>query len=332
MTTPIINALDVAQQPPFVIGWQELDKFLRAITALYEQQTKSDREAMLLDDCLSLILRHRMATGIGIFERNEKIQGSIEEIARLLLSVADGLNTRLPETFIEQCRNSTEESASRFYQVIAEAYITPDWKKPQKNAHSDTDSEGMGNNTPDGSETPPAGKETPKIAVLQPYTPKQKGRTAKPFTTTIADKDASGKDYTAEQKAVIEGNIKNALSDMKDPKAVIALFVVYFKNGILKQCPTYWQALSLIDMEGVKEPMEKQKCCPFGMHQQYGLLRKIYFEKDNNYLSLNETDIKQNNEISPFVIEAEKKLKDLQATLKPKTATKRAKKNPAGTA
>ena len=161
MTTPIINALDVAQQPPFVIGWQELDKFHRAITALYEQQTKSDREAMLLDDCLSLILRHRMASGIGIFERNEKIQGSIEEIARLLLSVADGLNTRLPETFIGQCRNSTEESASRFYQVIAEAYITPDWKKPQKNAHSDTDSEGMGNSATDGSETAPtAGQES----------------------------------------------------------------------------------------------------------------------------------------------------------------------------
>lgn len=169
MTTPIINALDVAQQPPFVIGWQELDKFHRAITALYEQQTKSDREAMLLDDCLSLILRHRMATGIGIFERNEKIQGSIEEIARLLLSVADGLNTRLPETFIGQCRNSTEESASRFYQVIAEAYITPDWKERQKNAHSDTDSEGMGNNTPNGSETPPAGKETPKKRISRTF-------------------------------------------------------------------------------------------------------------------------------------------------------------------
>lgn len=207
-------------------------------------------------------------------------------------------------------------------------------KRPtsQKNAHSDTDSEGMGNNTPNGSETPPAGKETPKIAVLQPYTPKQKGRTAKPFTTTIADKDASGKDYTAEQKAVIEGYIKNALSDMKDPKAVIALFVVFFKNGILKQCPNYSQALSLIDIEGLKDPNEKQKHCPFGMHQRYGKLRNIYFEKDNNYLSLNETDIKQDNEISPFVIEAEKKLKDLQAALKPKTATKRAKKNPAGTA
>ena len=204
--------------------------------------------------------------------------------------------------------------------------------EPQKNAHSGTNGTGRCSNATTTPQTPPAGKETPKIAVLQPYTPKQKGRTAKPFTTTIADKDASGKDYTAEQKAVIEGNIKNALSDMKDPKAVIALFVVFFKNGILKQCPNYWQALSLIDIEGLKDPNEKQKHCPFGMHQRYGKLRNIYFEKDNNYLSLNETDIKQDNEISPFVIEAEKKLKDLQAALKPKKTTTRANKKPAGTA
>ena len=158
MTTPIVNVLDIAQQPPFVVSWQDSDRFVRTITALYEQQTKADREAMLIDDCMSLILRHRMAKGIGMFERNEKIQGCIEDIARLLLSVADGLNTRLPDSFIEQCRNSTEESASRFYLVIAETYITPKWKEPQKNAHNGTDGTGMGSNATAGSETPPAGK------------------------------------------------------------------------------------------------------------------------------------------------------------------------------
>lgn len=180
MTTPIINALDVAQQPPFVIGWQELDKFHKAITALYEQQTKSDREAMLLDDCLSLILRHRMATGIGIFERNEKIQGSIEEIARLLLSVADGLNTRLPETFIGQCRNSTEESASRFYKIIAEAYKTPTWKKPQENATSGTNGTGIDSNATTTPQTPPAGKETRQ---------KRKSRTFEEFVKNQTEAD-----------------------------------------------------------------------------------------------------------------------------------------------
>ena len=326
MTTPIINALDVAQQPPFVIGWQELDKFHRAIAALYEQQTKSDREAMLLDDCLSLILRHRMASGIGIFERNEKIQGCIEEIARLLLSVADGLNTRLPETFIGQCRNSTEESASRFYQVIAEAYITPDWKEPQKNAHSDTDSEGMGNNTPNGSETPPAGKETPKIAVMHPFIPKPVGRPLEPFAKTIADK------YTESERATIEEYIKRELQAMTDPKAVIAMFVVCFSNKIIKQCPSYQQALSLIDIEGVGDREEKEKLCPFKQHQQYNRERNVYFDRDNNYLSLNETNIKQDNQISRFVLEAEQKLKDLKEALKPKKDKSKAKKNPASTA
>lgn len=161
MTTPIVNVLDIAQQPPFVVSWQDCDRFVRTITALYEQQTKADREAILIDDCMSLILRHRMAKGIGMFERNEKIQGCIEDIARLLLSVADGLNTRLPDSFIEQCRNSTEESASRFYLIIAETYITPKWKEPQKNAHSGTNSTGMGSNATTTPQTPPTAGQEP---------------------------------------------------------------------------------------------------------------------------------------------------------------------------
>ena len=119
MTTPIMNVLDIAQQPPFVVGSQDLDRFTRAITALYEQQSKTDREAMLTDDCLSLIMRHRLAGGFKQFEPNKKLQYSIEIIAALLLSVANGLNTRLPDSFIEQCRNSTDEATSRFYKIIS---------------------------------------------------------------------------------------------------------------------------------------------------------------------------------------------------------------------
>lgn len=197
MTTPIVNVLDIAQQPPFVVSWQDSDRFVRTITALYEQQTKADREAMLIDDCMSLILRHRMAKGIGMFERKEKIQGCIEDIARLLLSVADGLNTRLPDSFIEQCRNSTEESASRFYLIIAEAYITPEWKEPQKNAHNGTDGTGMGSNATAGSKTPPAAQETP-------IKPKGKpGRIAKEFKDFIVNSDE-----TESVLAIITKNIK----------------------------------------------------------------------------------------------------------------------------
>lgn len=311
MTTPIMSVLDTAQQPPFVVGWQELDRFCRAITSLYEQQTKDDREAFLTDDCLSLILRHRMYGGtpkakIQIIERNEQIQGSIEEIARLLLSVADSLNIRLPKSFIEQCRNSTEESTRRFYEIIREAYITPAWKV-QKEADSGTNCTGMGSNATTKPETPPAAQGNPKTIAI--YTPNPVGRQAGKFAKTIAD--------TYQGKAdIIQEHTGTALASMTDPKAVIALFVVYFKNGILKQCPTYWQTLRLLGIE-VKKDTDKEKLCPFGKHQQYDIQRKIYFDKNNSYLSLNYIDSKQDNEISSFVIEAEREVKTLLSKLNP---------------
>lgn len=298
MTTPIMNVLDIAQQPPFVVGWQELEKFHRAITALYEQQTKADREAFLLDDCMSLILRHKMFGGtpkakIQIIERNEQIQGSIEEIARMLLSVADSLNTRLPESFVEQCRNSTNESTNRFYEIIREAYFTPAWKTPNK-PDGNARGTGMGSNAPTTSETPPAAKETPKVAVLQPYAQKPQGRTAGLFAETIAN--------TYKGKAdIIQEHTGNALASMTDPKAVIALFIVYFRKGILKKMPTYWEAMRLLDIKGGTN-REKAKLCPFGSYQGYDRNSRIYFAEDN--LSLNETDNKQDNEISSFIQEA----------------------------
>lgn len=304
MTTPIMKALDIAQQPPYILGWQELDIFIRDITAIYEQQTHNDREAYLIDDCVSLILRHRMAkvdgenmtnnSPVRLYpNRSEKdlknIQGCIEEIARLLLRVTDSLNTRLPESFIEQCRNSTEESASKFYEIIRRAYITPEWKTKNK-ADSGTKDKWMGNNTTADTETPPAAKEMPQLAI---YTPKSVGRPKKDFTETIAN------DYK-EKADIIQEHTKNALASMTDPKAVIALFVVYFWNGILKQCPTYSQTITLLGIEA-EENTDKEKLCPFGKHQQYDRQKKIYFDKDNSYLSLNDTDSKQNNEISSFI-------------------------------
>ena len=301
MTTPIMNVLDIAQQPPYIIGLQELDTFHRTITALYEQQTKADREAFLLDDCMSLILRHRMAKVVreGIAQNNpirlfpnrsekdlKTIQSSIEEIARLLLSVADSLNTRLPESVIEQCKNSTEESASRFYEIIREAYITPAWKA-EKKADSSAIGTGMGNNATTPPQTPPAAKETPQLSILPQH--KSVGRPTGDFANTISD--------TYKDKAdIIQEHTKTALANMTDPKAVIALFIVYFKNGILKQCPTYWQALRLIGLDN-----DKEKLCPFGKHQQLGRLRNIYFDPNKSYLSLNETDRKQDNDISSFI-------------------------------
>lgn len=323
MTTPIMKALDIAQQPPYILGWQELDIFIRDITAIYEQQTHNDREAYLIDDCVSLILRHRMAkvdgenmtnnSPVRLYpNRSEKdlknIQGCIEEIARLLLRVTDSLNTRLPESFIEQCRNSTEESASKFYEIIRRAYITPEWKTKNK-ADSGTTAPGMGNNTTAGTETPPADTETPKLAILPPYTPEPIGRPAGDFIKTIAD------DYTNKADIILT-HTQTALASMTDPQAVIALFIVYFKKGILKQCPTYWQALRLLDIKAGTDK-DKENLCPFGKHQQYGTLRNIYFDKNDSYLSLNETDNKQDNDISSFIQDAETTVKTLLDELRP---------------
>lgn len=143
MTTPIMNILDIAQQPPYVVSWSELEKFQRAISSLYEQQTKEDREAFLIDDYISLILRHRLSIN--------QIQSCIENVARLLLSVADGLNTRLPESIIKKCQNSTNNSTRQLYEIIRETYNIPSR---------------MTQFTDDGciisTETPPATKEPPQ--------------------------------------------------------------------------------------------------------------------------------------------------------------------------
>lgn len=174
---------------------------------------------------------------------------------------------------------------------------------------ADSSKKGTGNNTTANPETPPATQKTPKVAALQPYTPKPVGRTAGLFAETIAN--------TYKDKAeIIQEHTGTALASMTDPKAVIALFVVYFQKGILKQSPTYWQALRLLDIEAEKDT-DKEKLCPFGMHQQYDIQRKIYFDKNNSYLSLNDTDSKQDNEISSFVIDAEREVKTLLSVLNP---------------
>lgn len=150
---------------------------------------------------------------------------------------------------------------------------------------------GMGNNTTANPETPPATQEKPKVAVMQPYTRKTPGRHAGEFSKTIAD--------TYKDKAdIIQKHTGIALASMTDPKAVIALFIVYFRNGILKELPTYWQAMRLLDIEAATN-REKAKLCPFGSYQGYDRESRIYFAEDN--LSLNETDSKRDNEISSFI-------------------------------
>ena len=135
MTTPIMNVLDTLKQPPFFVEQDGLELFVRNITALYEQQTKEDREAFLLDDFMTLYFHGNLMIKINrqkLSENDQKlIKESIDVIAWILLQVANGLNTRLPESFINQLRNSTKVDSIRFYNIIKEAYAPPAWQEKQ---------------------------------------------------------------------------------------------------------------------------------------------------------------------------------------------------------
>ena len=250
MTTPIMNVLDIIQQPPFVVGWQELDKFHRAIASLYEQQTKDDREAFLVDDYLSLILRHRMFGGtpqakIQIIERNEQIQDSIEEIAKVLLSVARDLNTRLPDSFIEQC----QKSSIQFYEIIRDVYITPAWKADNK-TNSSTKSIGMGNNATENLETPPATKEMPQAASTQTLVVKRpRGRVKKEFEDFFHKSDDAEKMIPILQE----------LLDGKFGRDAARIIVACYKGGWIKEQPT---AASIVRKFGIADSGLKEhfKC------------------------------------------------------------------------
>ena len=189
--------------------------------------------------------------------------------------------------------------------------------KPQKKADSSATGKGMDNNAATNPQTPPAAQETPQVAVMHPYTRKHVGRPTGDFVTTIKD--------TYKGKAdIIQEHTKTALETMTDPKAVIALFIVYFQNDIIKQCPTYWQTLRLLDIIADTN-RDKEKLCPFGMHQQFDKLRNIYFDSNNCYLSLNETDIEQENNISNYIQAANDTFAALLAKLIP-TPQKKARK------
>ena len=180
--------------------------------------------------------------------------------------------------------------------------------QPQKKADSGTTGDGMGSNVATNSQTPPAAKEAPQLAI---YTTKPVGRPTEDFAKNIADS------YKDKDKAdIIQKHTKNALESMTDPKAVIALFIVYFKNSILKQCPTYWQTIGLLDIEA-NDRLEKAKLCPFGSYQGYDRQRRIYFNESDSYLSLKEIDRKQDNDISSFIQDAEVTLKAMLDELKP---------------
>ena len=185
--------------------------------------------------------------------------------------------------------------------------------QPQKKADSSTKGTGMGNNTNTNPKTPPTAQETPKVAVLQPYTPNPVGRpTEDNFADTIADK------YTIQGKAdMIQGELQRAISGMTEPMAIFALFVECFNKEILKQCPNHKQALSLIDSKEMQKAYYRQ------FHND---LRKTYFDTESKYYELAETDIIQDNAISKYILQAEPTVKDLLLLLEPPATKKKVRK------
>ncbi len=183
----------------------------------------------------------------------------------------------------------------------------------QNKADGSTKGTGMGNSTTANPETPPAAQETPKVAVLQPYTPNPVGRpTEDNFVDTIADK------YTIQGKAdLIQEKLQRAISEMTEPMAIFALFVECFNKDILKQCPNHKQALSLIEDIAMREAYKRQ------WHNKQ---RNIYFDKDEAYLYLNETDSEQNNAINKYILQARPTVEKLLLLLEPPTTKKKGRK------
>lgn len=183
----------------------------------------------------------------------------------------------------------------------------------QNKANNSTKGTGMGNNTTANPETPPATQETPKVAVLQPYTPNPVGRpTEDNFADTIADK------YTIQGKAdMIQEKLQRAISGMTEPMAIFALFVECFNKDILKQCPNHKQALSLIEDVAMREAYKRQ------WHNKQ---RNIYFDKDEAYLYLNETDSEQDNAINIYILQARPTVDKLLLLLEPPATKKKARK------
>lgn len=115
MTSPIKDILEIGLTRPYIVSWSELDKFQRAITSLYEQSTKEDRQSLLIDDVRTILSNTILV--------DNQIPFCIEQITTLLLHVADGLNTRLPESFIKEIQNSTNNRTRQLYKIIRETYI-----------------------------------------------------------------------------------------------------------------------------------------------------------------------------------------------------------------
>jgi hypothetical protein len=225
-----------------------------------------------------------------------------------LIACARQYGTRLPESELQKHGYDsvlfTNKSFAEFVRDLYEP--TQRTKKPT----SDTNGMEMGSNTTNGTETPQTPQKGANVAIMQPYAKKPVGRPANTFGDTIAAK-------YKEHVEIIQEYARNELQSLNAPNAVVALFIAYRRKDILKQCPSYSATLRLL---GIKE----ETLCPFGKHQNYNPLRKKYFNKEDGFASLNETDSTQDGETSKYIQQAMEKAEALLKKLEPPTEQKEA--------
>ena len=317
---PIRDFLNRVTEPPYTLTREEQQCFFEAIMSVYEETANSARAAFLISDTFDLLRTFAVEDkAIDRKDPNDTHRHSMIEIRFMLatlIAAAHQLGVCLPETELQKHGYESLQfmGNNSFAQYVRETYEPT---QPQKKADSSVTGTGMGNNATTPPQTPPATKETTQLSILPPYKPKPVGRPAGDFVKTIAN------GYT-DKADIIQEHTETALANMTDPKAVITLFIVYFRKGILKQCPTYWQALRLLDIKG-ETNIDKESLCPFGTHHQFDRLRKIYFDPNDSYLSLNKTSREQDNDISSYLQAANNTYTALLAKLIP-TPQKKARK------
>ena len=317
MRKEIIDFLEDAKKTPKELPHIDYNRHLLAMLEIY-RRIDIDRPNVLAQDCFMLLSTYRhykisFESGTDFMRFG---MSAIEMMVSLLISATDQY-TQLPDSAINELglypfMDGTFGDYMRQHYRAKEIH-EQEIAQAQNKANNSTKGTGMGNNTTANPETPPATQKTPKVAVLQPYTPNPVGRpTEDNFADTIADK------YTIQGKAdMIQGELKKAILGMTEPMAIFALFVECFNKEILKQCPNHKQALSLIENEEMQKAYYRQ------FHND---LRKTYFDTESKYYELAETDIIQDNAISKYILQAEPTVKDLLLLLEPPTTKKKARK------
>lgn len=308
MRKEIIDFLEDAKKTPKELPHIDYDRHLLAMLEIY-RRIDIDRPNVLAQDCFMLLSTYRhykisFESGTDFMRFG---MSAIEMMVSLLISATDQY-TQLPDSAINELglypfMDGTFGDYMRQHYRAKEIH-EQEIAQAQNKADGSGKGTGMGNNTTANHETPPAAQETPKVAVMQPYTPNPVGRRKEDdFSDTIADI------YATEGKAdLIQEHIKKAISDMTEPMAIFALFVECYNNEILKFCPKYKQALSLIENEAMKRKYYRK------FHNDN---KNIYFDKAEGYYKLAETDNIQNGRISKYILQAEPIVKELLLLLEP---------------